>query len=134
MTDSHRDRAAAEKELTEILANYTEAVDPARLDELAEYLDPEDIDELIALFLEGAPEKLTQIRRAIEDGDRETLRVAAHTLKSNCGNVGASRMQAVCALIEAAAQSGAETYVSHLVDALEENYHTARQFFEHAAK
>ncbi len=58
------------------------------LDELREVLGSE-VDKIIAVYLEDAPRLIAQLERAAVSGDPIALRVAAHTLKSSSGNVGA---------------------------------------------
>ena len=59
--------------------------------------------EMIELFLENAPERLSAARRALEEGDGPALYRAAHSLKSTAGNLGAQRLQAVAERLEARA-------------------------------
>ena len=85
------------------------ALDKDRVRELQELAggDAALLQELVDLFLSSAPDLLSQMRRAAEDGDDAGLRRAAHTLKGSSGQMGALRMQELCATIETLAASGA---------------------------
>jgi HPt (histidine-containing phosphotransfer) domain-containing protein len=58
------------------------------------------VAELVALFIEHTPPKLTQLAEAIETGDQGALKRAAHSLKGSSANVGARGMQQVCEQLE----------------------------------
>ena len=49
-------------------------------------------NEVIQLFLEDCPAQLTVIKAAIDSGDAEGLRTAAHTLKGAAGNMSAKKL------------------------------------------
>ncbi|MEO6599219.1 MAG: response regulator [Polyangiaceae bacterium] len=56
---------------------------------------------VVRLFLRHVPDQLASIAYALEHGDAEALRVAAHKLKGSCLSVGVPRMAALCASLEA---------------------------------
>jgi signal transduction histidine kinase/CheY-like chemotaxis protein len=60
-------------------------------DELMERLggDTELLDELIEVFLNDCPTRLVDITTAVDAGDPEALRIAAHTLKGAAGTMAA---------------------------------------------
>jgi two-component system sensor histidine kinase/response regulator len=58
------------------------------------------LGEIIALFLEEAPQRLTALREAIERGDTRALQRAAHTLKGEASILGAVEVQALCIELE----------------------------------
>ncbi|MFW5654835.1 MAG: Hpt domain-containing protein [Roseicyclus sp.] len=64
--------------------------------------DPEDLRELVEEFLQTAPELAASISDAAATGDRDALRIAAHTLKSNARDFGAMRLSELCAALESA--------------------------------
>jgi len=66
----------------------------------------EAVRGLIETFRSHAPELLASLRRGVEDGDRESVRVAAHTLKSNAAMFGASALAEVSKQVEASASGG----------------------------
>lgn len=83
-------------------------IDQSALRRLLEMIggDPEDLAELLDDYREAAPELATQIRTAAASGDLDSLRIAAHTLKSNAGDFGATRLSALCAELEHACRNG----------------------------
>ena len=86
------------------------ALDPAIVAELrhAERAcgNPEFIAQLIALFRANAPIRLARIREAVVARDGSTLGHTAHTLKSNCAMLGATKLAQMCARLEAFGDSG----------------------------
>lgn len=80
--------------------------------------DPGLLDELIDLFLTGTPQLLDQMRRGMEDEDGPALRRAAHTLKGSSGQIGALRMQDICATIETLASTGSLVGIEPLLSEL----------------
>jgi HPt (histidine-containing phosphotransfer) domain-containing protein len=55
---------------------------------------------LADLFAEGTPELLQALRDALDRGDEEALRRAAHKLKGSCQNIGATFMATLAASVE----------------------------------
>ena len=50
------------------------------------------LEKIIEIFLHTAPESLDKLRTAIEAADSDTIRRAAHSLKSSCANMGATNL------------------------------------------
>jgi signal transduction histidine kinase/CheY-like chemotaxis protein/HPt (histidine-containing phosphotransfer) domain-containing protein len=63
------------------------------------------LTRIIKLFNREAPRLLNEMRDAVGAQDAEALRIAAHTLKSNCANVGAQSLAATCRDIEQLART-----------------------------
>ncbi len=63
------------------------------------------LGQLIDLFVEAAPQRIGAICAASADG-RDDAQMAAHTLKSSAGNLGAMRMWAICQNLETMASEG----------------------------
>ena len=80
--------------------------------------EPALLGELIDIFLTGTPELIDQMRRALEDEDAASLRRAAHTLKGSSGQMGALRLQDVCATIATLASTGSLAGVEPLLSEL----------------
>lgn len=80
------------------------ALDPSVVADLqraqVEFGNPEFIGQLVALFQANAPARLARIREAVAAHDGATLAHTAHTLKSNCGMLGARTLAALCARLE----------------------------------
>jgi len=64
------------------------------------------VAELLEMFLKRTPETLNALREALDRGDHEAARVAAHSLKGSSGNVGAQSMQQLAGVIEHASTDG----------------------------
>ena len=93
------------------------SLDKDRVRELQELAsdDPSLLGELIDIFLTGTPELIDQMRRALEDEDSASLRRDAHTLKGSSGQMGALRIQDLCATIETLASTGSLVGVEALL-------------------
>ena len=97
-------------------------VDPAALATVASLQRPGAPDlvaRVLGLFAEDAPNRVAEIAAGVGAFDAETVRVAAHTLKSSAANVGATRLSSRCALIERAARELNLAACMALADALE---------------
>jgi HPt (histidine-containing phosphotransfer) domain-containing protein len=90
-------------------ASAPEWIDHAALRRLLDILgnDPDEFAELMSDYLVDAPDLVRRMLRAVEKGDREAFRIAAHTLKSNARDVGAAHLSKLCATAEAAVSSPA---------------------------
>ncbi len=62
--------------------------------------------ELIDVFLSDSPELIRQMRAGLEAGDAESVRRAAHSLKSNSASFGAIRLSRATRELEMIAKSG----------------------------
>jgi HPt (histidine-containing phosphotransfer) domain-containing protein len=78
--------------------------------------------EIIDSFLDDAPALLSKLRQAAEQQDAESLRRAAHTLKSNTADFGASTLNGMCKELEYRARDGALNNVLELVAHAEQEY------------
>jgi len=79
------------------------SLDPAALQALRALQKPgrpNILNRVIDLYCQDGPRLLAAMRAAVEAGDMEALRHAAHTLKSSSGNVGAAGLAASCRTIE----------------------------------
>ncbi len=89
--------------------------------------DPELYREVAGVFLEDSPKRLTEARAALERGDAETLRRAAHTLKGAAGAVSAFRVQQAALQLENAARAGGDGTCGGLVERLQGELDTFRR-------
>lgn len=69
--------------------------------------DPDDLNELFEDYRSEAPQLVAQISEAAIAGDMETLRIAAHTLKSNSRDFGAMELSRLCESLEHECRAGA---------------------------
>ena len=82
-----------------------DVIDPAALERLLAAIggDPEDLRELLGDFQQEGPRTLSQMQRAAHAGDRDALRISAHSLKSNARDFGAVALATECEGTEHAA-------------------------------
>jgi CheY-like chemotaxis protein len=127
---SHRERrgtvAAGEPE-----AGATEELlDRAVVENLRQLGGPELVSELVRMFLEDAESRLAALREGVEKNDAGALERTAHTLKGSSGNMGATRMAAVCAELEEAGASRDLGRAPGLLTRLEEEFGRVRPALE----
>ncbi len=101
------------------------AVNTAFLDQFRE-LDPSGGTELIRsilqVYLDTSGDGIDRVERATGEGDAETLRQAAHSLKSSSANVGAEPLSALCKLLEQLGRDGNVGEARSLLDQLRAEY------------
>ncbi|MGD8868757.1 MAG: response regulator [Gemmatimonadales bacterium] len=78
--------------------------------------------QLAVSFLEDAPKLLAEIRRGLEAGKADTVRIAAHSLKSNAAQFGALELSALSRELEALARGGDLSGASELTERIEAAY------------
>jgi two-component system, sensor histidine kinase and response regulator len=112
--DDYLQKPFSEAELLRVLRAFVPQPQASPLDEhvldgLREVTGGGDefIRELAALYLDDAPSRLTEIRKAMRDSDAARLANAAHALKSSSGNIGAAAVRDLCTELEAAGRRGA---------------------------
>jgi PAS domain S-box-containing protein len=84
-------------------------IDRAMLAEFGELMGEEGVQMvagLVTLYLKDSPLLIQDMRQAAECGNLDDLRRAAHTLKGNSSQVGASRLSGLCFELEQAAKTG----------------------------
>lgn len=84
------------------------AIDRQALDKLREIVGGAEADlvELIDSFLEEAPGLVAALTAAQRSGDLPAARRAAHSLKSNARDMGATELSQLCARLEAQCAAG----------------------------
>jgi HPt (histidine-containing phosphotransfer) domain-containing protein len=90
-------------------------------DELVEQLggDLHMAKELVTLFLGEWPREFDKVRRGVECGSAQDVRMAAHTLKGVIGNFSRGPSMHTAGKLEAAARSGSLAGTAELVSALD---------------
>ena len=78
------------------------------------------LKELIDLFLESAPQRITQINQFLSDPQKMAFH--AHALKSMSLNLGANRIADLCQKLEEMAHAGNEESVARLSQELERTF------------
>ena len=78
-----------------------------------------EFQEIVDLFLGNAQRNCIAVRDALARGDRQSLELAAHSLKGSSSTMGAVRMAALCASLEEIGHSGTLDRAAPLVDRLD---------------
>ena len=101
-TDGSGASGDAEPEVDEILPETDTTIDPEAIRRLEELSggDHGFLVEFIDTFLDDLPKMLEDIKRSVDDQDADTLRLVAHTLKSNAAALGAVRLSELCQELE----------------------------------
>jgi PAS domain S-box-containing protein len=81
--------------------------------------DEESLREIVRLFVGECPRTLHSIRDAVTNADAPALAIAAHSLKGMAGGLGAQRVFAAAAQLEAAGRLGDLAGVAKLFEELE---------------
>jgi HPt (histidine-containing phosphotransfer) domain-containing protein len=79
------------------------------------------IGELIDAFLDDAPTALKQMRTALANGDVDTFRREAHSLKSNAATFGAMELSALAKELESMGREN-NLNIGGRLEVLEETY------------
>jgi PAS domain S-box-containing protein len=79
-------------------------------------------NELIVIFLEEVPGKLTMLRQALTDENAHTLSLIAHSLKSSSAQLGALHFSTLCRELETIGQSADLTGAADTLSVLEAEY------------
>jgi CheY-like chemotaxis protein len=103
------------------------ALDGAAVESLKELGGDEFVAEVVDTFLGEAPALVAALRTALESGDLELLRRAAHTLKSNGQTFGAAEFSELCRALELRAKNGELEGASGLVEQIEDEYRALEQ-------
>jgi two-component system sensor histidine kinase/response regulator len=78
-----------------------EVIDAQRMDMFRRDY-PEIVEQLIALFVDGTPPLIEELREAAAGDEQEAVRRAAHKLKGSCQNIGATWMATLAKRAETA--------------------------------
>jgi signal transduction histidine kinase/HPt (histidine-containing phosphotransfer) domain-containing protein len=91
---------------------------------------PNLLCQLIDIFLADLPLRLSAMKISLAAGDAGLFREAAHALKGGCGSVGAKRMLALCAELEATARNGGLDGALPILQDLEDQAERIRLAFQ----
>lgn len=105
-------------------------MDPAALERLNRIGGQEFLVEMVELFLEHAPQRLTTANEAFAAGDLATVYRSAHSLKSTAANVGAARLQAMAAALEERAAAADVVAAGPMLEELNRRYDRVRPELE----
>ncbi len=85
--------------------------------------DPRFLVELIEVYLHDAPVLIARIRQAATHGDAPGVRLAAHSLKANSAEFGATQLANLCQELESMAKSGyLDENTNRLIEKIEAAY------------
>jgi signal transduction histidine kinase/DNA-binding NarL/FixJ family response regulator len=106
----------------------TDALDPAAL-AIIRSLNPAGypalLERLVDLYLQSSEQAVAMMREALADGQRERLGQIAHGLKSSSGNVGATRLVALCKELELVGRGKSDADPAPLVEAITREHRDA---------
>ncbi len=108
-------------------------LDPTALERLRLTLGQETdamLPTLIEAFFEDAAQLQANARKALEKGQADELRRAAHTLKSNSANFGGKTLAGLCQTLESQAKNGQLAYAEKLWQQIEIEYKKVRLALE----
>ncbi len=86
----------------------------------------EQLAELVTLFVESSEQIISDLKRAVENGDLKTVERNAHALKSSCGNLAAIKLMETCAELERDCHSLTANQQQALLARLLEQYIAAK--------
>ena len=81
--------------------------------------------ELLALFFDGTPRRIANLREAIAQADARSVERESHSLKGSCGALGAIDLMNLAGELEVRARAGQLEGAAARVDALEAEFHGA---------
>jgi signal transduction histidine kinase/DNA-binding response OmpR family regulator/HPt (histidine-containing phosphotransfer) domain-containing protein len=103
----------------------TSPIDQSALDFIRDMEDEEDPDllaEIIGLYLDDSAKLMRSLQAAIADEDPESLRIAAHTLKSSSNNLGAGVLADLCRELEELGHAGSLDNTASIFSGLHSEY------------
>ena len=90
-------------------------VEPSVLAELSDAMGADFAEELVATFLNDAPNMMGELKQAAETEDAHAYRRAAHSIKSNAEVFGAFALANMARHMEQSGLAGADSPVDELV-------------------
>lgn len=87
--------------------------------------------DLIALYLSDVPDLLTSIRTAISHRKADQLHQSAHKLKGNSKQIGASKLAALCQILETMGQQQHLDHAADLIACCDEEFARVRTLLSH---
>jgi HPt (histidine-containing phosphotransfer) domain-containing protein len=113
--------------------NSGQAIDLAALAHFGDLSRPDEapmVIELIDLFLDDAPSQIGKMTTAAAAGDRETLHLAAHTLKGSAINIGAPLLAGACDKLEQQAKADSHPQERELLSQVAVEFERVRSALE----
>lgn len=91
--------------------------------------EPDLVVELIDIFFDDVPQRLTTMREAQALGDGAALGATAHSLKGSSSSLGATQMAAICDEIEVTANNLSPEEINAVMNRLEAEFERVRLAF-----
>ena len=85
------------------------------IDQMARLVDRAGIAQMLQVFLDTLPRMLDELQTTVSNGDAAAARSAAHALKGSAATLGARRVAAHAAELEAHARAGSLAQADGLV-------------------
>jgi CheY-like chemotaxis protein len=111
-----------------------DVLEPATFERLRATLGEEGAEQLVDAFVAEAPKLISALGSALDRGDAEALRLAAHTLKSNAATFGATALSETTAVLERLGADGSFDGAAELIARAEREYEQARSTLEAARR
>lgn len=92
------------------------------------------LDEMIALYLRSAPDRIFAAAAGLESGDAPAVENALHALKSSSAQLGAVRLSRLCEEGEAMARGGSLMAVAEVIDASREELRLVETWLDRIRK
>ncbi len=90
----------------------------------------DDYPALLDTFLADSEERLRLLRQAAEDMDGQALRLAAHSFKGSCSNMGAPLLAGLCKQLEEVGRRERLTEAAELIEQVEREFAIVRILFK----
>jgi HPt (histidine-containing phosphotransfer) domain-containing protein len=106
-------------------AAVLDPINPRALDAIRQLPGPNGallVHKVVAAYLADTSPRFAQLRAAVEAGDAEALRKAAHALKSSSANVGAEKLAALCKELEMIGRKGTVDGAKTLLEDVESGF------------
>lgn len=81
-------------------------IEQSDFDALLELLDRDTMREVVTIFVGSVPGRMGAARHGIAGGDLPAAATAFHTMRSGCGQLGARRLEQLCADAERTGKAG----------------------------
>lgn len=96
-------------------------IDTAALAKLKDIIggESDDLAELIDDFVTAFPDQAALMKKQAAAEDWSSLRISAHSCKSNARDLGATELSALCAELELQCKDGTPVEPAHQVSAIE---------------
>ncbi|MEQ8187066.1 MAG: response regulator [Candidatus Eremiobacterota bacterium] len=90
--------------------------------------DKDLIHDIVELFISNGPLQVDKLKKALENNDRERLKITAHTIKGSARNVSASQVASNAFEIEKKSGEESREEISLLIKKLEDSYYKFKEF------